>query len=60
MVLSSLPDSVDDLASLLLDKTCPLVGERTKENDLELYSKRPLLVVFFDVSWDRELKKGMS
>ena len=60
VVLSSLPDSVDAMATRLLDSTRPLVGERTKGNQVTLFNRRPLLVVYFDVSWERELKKGTS
>ncbi len=58
VVLSTLSDDAEEMSTLLLNNALPLVGERTKENDLVLFSNRPLLVVFLDVSWERELKKG--
>ena len=59
-MISSLPDNEDEMAALILDKTRPLVGERNKENEEKLFSERPLLVVYFDISWDKEIKKGVD
>ena len=59
-VIPSLPKDSKAIAELLLRHACPLVGEMTTENQITLFPKRPLLVAYFDVDWDRQLKKGRS
>lgn len=59
-MISSLPAESKDIADLLLEHARPLVGEMTEENQLVLYGRRPLLVAYFDVDWDRQLRKGME
>ena len=56
-IISSLPEDVEDVALLLRKHVNPLVGEMTQEN-LLLFSERPLLVAYYDVSWEQDLKKG--
>lgn len=48
------------MANLLLEHARPLVGEMTEENQIALFGQRPLLVAYFDVDWDKQLKKGMT
>ena len=57
-MIPSLPDEVREMANVLLEHARPLVGEMTKENQVALFPDRPLLVAYFDVDWDKSLKKG--
>ena len=58
VVIPSLPEGSKEMAEVLLEHARPLVGEMTKENQLALFGKRPLLVAYFDVDWDKQLRKG--
>ncbi len=60
VISSVLPKDSKQVADLLLKHANPLVGEMTKENQLVLFGKRPLLVAYFDVDWDKQLRKGMD
>lgn len=57
-VIPSLPEDVKEIANLLLEQANPLVGQMTKENQVTLFGERPLLVAYFDVDWDKQLRKG--
>ena len=57
-VLTSISEESSAVAQLLLENANPLVGEMTEDNQLNLFVKRPLLVAYFDVDWDKPLKKG--
>ena len=57
-VIPSLPDGSKEISAILLEHARPLVGQMTGENQLSLYHDRPMLVAYFDVDWDRQLKKG--
>ncbi len=58
-VIPSLPDESREIANLLLEHARPLVGQMTQENQLALFGDRPMLVAYFDVDWDKQLKKGV-
>lgn len=58
VIIPSLPAGTLNVANLLLKHALPLVGEMTGENQLILFQRRPLLVAYFDVDWDKQLKKG--
>lgn len=57
-MIPSLPKDSKEIANLLLLHARPLVGEMTRENQLTLFPRRPLLVAYFDVDWDKQLKKS--
>ena len=52
VVIPSLPSDIQENAR-------PLVGQMTQENQLALFLERPMLVAYFDVDWDKQLRKGM-
>ncbi len=58
VISSSLLEDMEEAVTLLLQHASPLVGEMTKDNQLVLFGKRPLLVVYYDINWDSEIKKG--
>ncbi len=59
-VIPTLPEDSKEMAHLLMEHARPLVGEMTKENQLALFGERPLLVAYFDVDWDKQLRKGAT
>ena len=48
------------LGQTLIDAAKPLVGQVTLENFGTLYARRPLLIAYYDVSWDKENIKSMQ
>lgn len=51
-ILDTPTSSAADIESFINKHTVPLVGHRTKENDMERYTSKPLLVVYYDVNFD--------
>ena len=46
------------LSQRYLDALRPLVGQMTKTNMLRAYRHRPLLIAYYEVSWDKEHLQG--
>ncbi len=51
-------ETSEELGKTLLDAAKPLVGEVTLENFGTLFSHRPLLIAYYDVSWDSDSIKS--
>ena len=46
------------MASWIVRKSIPLVGQRTKNNLEFKYAERPLVVVYYDVNFSHQYVKG--
>ena len=59
-LLASLPRDSEGMAQRFYARGSPLVGWMTKENMLTLHSHRPMLVAYYDVSWEQDDIKSKS
>ncbi len=50
--------TADDIADFIRGAYRPLVGQRTKQNQLFFYSSRPLVVVYYDANFDHQYQKN--
>ena len=48
----------DDIAEFIRANYRPLVGQRTKTNQVYFYSTRPLCVVYYDANFDHQYEKA--
>ncbi|CAL8074911.1 unnamed protein product [Orchesella dallaii] len=46
--------TADDMAEFIRGTYRPLVGQRTKQNQVVFYSTRPLIVVYYDANFDHQ------
>nr|CAG4643121.1 EOG090X0438 [Ilyocryptus agilis] len=49
--------SVDDIMEFIRIHSIPLVGQRTKRNEIFKYSAKPLVIVYYDVNFDHQYVK---
>jgi protein disulfide-isomerase A4 len=50
--------SGDEIAEFIRQTYRPLVGQRTKQNQVYFYSVRPLVVVYYDANFDHQYQKA--
>ena len=50
-MVTNLPKKAEGLEELFLANARPLVGEFTTDNQLRVYTHRPLLVTYLDINW---------
>lgn len=50
--------SGDDIAEFIRQTYRPLVGQRTKQNQVYFYSVRPLVVIYYDANFDHQYQKA--
>jgi len=48
----------DEIAEFIRQNYRPLVGQRTKQNQVFFYSVRPLVVVYYDANFDHQYQKA--
>uniref|UniRef100_F1L1D5 Protein disulfide-isomerase n=1 Tax=Ascaris suum TaxID=6253 RepID=F1L1D5_ASCSU len=58
VVFDKLDASAEDLLKFLRDHSAPLVGQMTHKNMANRYSKFPLVVVYYNVDFSLEYRKG--
>lgn len=49
--------TADEIAEFIRGTYRPLVGQRTKQNQVFFYSTRPLVVVYYDANFDHQYQK---
>ena len=57
-IMRDLEDDSKTLSDRYLDALRPLVGQMTKINMLRAYRRRPLLVAYYEVNWDKEHRES--
>lgn len=57
-ILTDATLSGDDIAEFVRANYRPLVGQRTKTNQVYFYSTRPLCVVYYDANFDHQYQKA--
>lgn len=50
--------TADEIAEFIRGVYRPLVGQRTKQNQVFFYSSRPLVVVYYDANFDHQYQKN--
>uniref|UniRef100_A0A0N5AJ78 Protein disulfide-isomerase n=1 Tax=Syphacia muris TaxID=451379 RepID=A0A0N5AJ78_9BILA len=58
VVYSKGESTAEDLLTFLRDKAAPMVGQMTKDNAANRYSKFPLVVVYYNVDFSKEYRDG--
>ncbi len=48
----------DEIAEFIRQTYRPLVGQRTKQNQVYFYSTRPLIVVYYDANFEHQYEKA--
>ena len=55
-VISSLTANATALSELYLAHARPLVGQMTKQNFDRVYRHRPMLVAYYEIDWEENIK----